>query len=47
MENAVRRWYAAEGANPVVQQNIGNLLSWRPNGVPPLFKGGVVASGPA
>ncbi len=48
MEHAVRRWHASKGLDTNVRKNLVNLLSWRPNGMPPYFVGApVIASGPA
>ena len=46
MQGAVEAWYQDHYADTKVVSNIGNLLSWRPDGVLPFLSGApVVASG--
>lgn len=43
---AVRRWYAANGSDPQVVENLKSLIRTCPYGLPPFIEAGpVVASG--
>lgn len=36
---AVRRWQDEKASDPNYQQNVGRLIRWHPDGIPPLFHG--------
>jgi hypothetical protein len=44
MAEAVFAWYQDNYAHPKIRSNISNLLSWRPNGVPPFLQGSPVVA---